>query len=180
MYFIPDLRVVQEELEAWEEFYGQKIIRFMGHSVIESMRSGIFMFPNQQEAAERLPEITLLDTYEIAKNETGAQMVALGSKKSDSTWRRLYLENTKKKAYYPMMEWKKIDVAEYFLTRKLAAPTRVGFGGMNGTSLNEFFLYWCYDNARDDFEIIEKTFPLVRAVIKHRELYNEKIRINNT
>ena len=174
--FARGLGVMREVIDYPSKRYGiEKSIEMLDPRAGMARKSGWYCDTN--ELTDEIPDMSIVDGYRAAMGLLGAGVVVCGAKESDGVWRRQML---KKKAHnpdwliYPILKWTKYDIAGYSATRSLSAVV----GGVNGrcfgVDLLAKDLLWLHDNHPDDFDILEKSFPYIRTVVKRREFFGEQ------
>lgn len=167
------LGVMRPVLNYPQERYGlEKSTEILDPRAGMARKNGWYCDTN--EITDLIPDMSIVDGYRAAMGMLGAGLVVCGAKESDGVWRRRML---KKKAHtpdwlvYPVLKWTKYDIAGYSATRKLSAVV-CGVGGRSfGIGLLPENLLWLYDKHPDDFDVLEKSFPYIRAVVKRREFF---------
>lgn len=175
MYFIPDLRSEDERLEYARRRWGVKILEYPHWTLPRALKAGAYNF--EPKAVKNLPEYTVRDIYTLVRRDTGAQLVATGAKSGDSMWRKYWLANTAKSGNWddvinPIDEWNKFDVLAWLQMRGIPKPDSSGCAA-SGLDLSEPEILHLFDHYPDDFEKLERVFPLVGAVVKRRDWYGD-------
>jgi 3'-phosphoadenosine 5'-phosphosulfate sulfotransferase (PAPS reductase)/FAD synthetase len=180
MYFVPGLRVVNEQLEIARERYGATVLHYPHWTLFRVLKNGSFRFHGQ---FDDLPDIGLGDIHRMVMADTGVRHIMHGGKLCDSLWRRRQLGNAKgikaKKrddtegCIYPIKHWTKSDVLAYLEVQKISVPENDASsgGGGGGVCLSTPSVLWLYDKHREDYERLKFYFPFVGAIVKRREWF---------
>lgn len=173
MYFVPDLRCCEEQLDYGRKRYGVEILYYPHWSVVGALKYGVYS-PNHISKDKIPNDYHLADIYSLARQDTGLKLVANGIKKADSEFRR---KNTaafqRKDVYCPLKNWNKLHVLAYLGHHKIPLPKSSGRSA-TGVDLSVPSLCWVHDNYPDDFEKILQWFPYATAAIARREFFGVK------
>lgn len=174
MYFIPGLKVIEDQMEYARKRWGVEVLMYPHWLLIRCLRNGIFC-NEDYKIADTLPEMSLLDTYTWVMQETGIPIMATGAKKADSMWRRRYFYLTRNwdGIFYPLKEWMKRDVLAYLAAHNIPIPDSEGKGA-NGIDLSESAVLWLHDKYREDYLRLLQWFPYAEAYLKRREFYGQE------
>lgn len=179
MYFVPGLRVFDEQLEYAEKRWGIKIIQVPHFSLIQSLRQGRFC--DLTEAHANLPSFELKDVYAWVLGMTGIDLLLTGAKNSDGLQRRQFFENVERQAEkgdvvwqsigYPLKSWRKRDVISYLHTNKIPLPPSPEGVITSGIGLAPDIARWLKKDYPEDWEKICRWFPYAEAMNVRYDLY---------
>jgi phosphoadenosine phosphosulfate reductase len=124
---------------------------------------------------DNLPDTQLRDILDLAKHESGIDIIAHGAKNSDSLWRKRNLAATHyEDVIYPLLDWRKEEVIAYLKSNKIPYPKDEKKGvTINGLDLTRQALLALHDRFPDDFKKLCVVFPFAEAIIWHRKWYGE-------
>jgi 3'-phosphoadenosine 5'-phosphosulfate sulfotransferase (PAPS reductase)/FAD synthetase len=170
MYLVPGLACIEEAMQFARDRYKVEIIYYPHWVGYRCLRDGIFGFRHWKKSD--LPDISVHDVELLVRLETGIDLVAHGSKKSEGVWRRRMLTNTahRTERVYPILEWNRWHTLAYLRRNNIPIPEGDSAEG-GGVDLSTPAVLWLYDKFPDDFAKVERVFPFVRAVVKRREFY---------
>lgn len=168
MYLVPGLRCVEGSMKFARERYGVKILEYPHPMISDAIKNGHYC--SGYMTATEVPYLTQGDVYDLARRESGIELIATGMKGADNFWRRRNLKQSKENTIHPIKEWMHADVLAYMKARELPAPP-AHKGVSTGVCLRIPALLWLHDDFPDDFEKMEQVFPYIGAVVKRREFY---------
>lgn len=173
MYLVPGLRTIEEQLDFARQKYKVEILQYPHWSTIACLKHGVYS-PNHVSKDHLPNDYTLADIYNLARADTGIQLIANGNKKADSEFRRKNVNAfTRKDVLCPLRDWNKLEVLAYLALHKIPVPrTKSGkTESACGVDLSVPALCQLYDEAPDDFEKVAEWFPYIWAVVKRREFF---------
>lgn len=172
MYLVPGLESVEEGLLRAEARWGVKIHQYPHWGTQKFFRNGVFCDP--WYGYDLAPELKLRDIYTLVRSDLKAGAIITGAKRSDSTWRRRFMAQTKHwdDVVNPLADWTKHDVMMYLKARNIPKPVDAGLQA-NGIDLVPSALIWLHDTFPRDFEILKSYFPYIEAAVKRREFFGE-------
>lgn len=176
MYFVPGLKSEQEKLDFAFTRWGVRV-RHMPHwASMRSLRTWAFVDP--QPALDLIPEWELRDSYQLMMDDTDCKFVAVGAKKSDSSWRRRFMKGTEhwKFVLNPIAEWNKFDVLGYLKAQGLPIPEARAGKNATGVGLDFEAAVFLHDTHPEDFKTMTEYFPYVQAHIARREFFGFQTR----
>jgi 3'-phosphoadenosine 5'-phosphosulfate sulfotransferase (PAPS reductase)/FAD synthetase len=180
MELVPDLNLFSEVYKFYENKYDVEILRVPHWGFFQFKRDSLYSWDDLQ----RLPKITLSDIYGYVRSLTGYEHILTGYKKCDSLWRRQAITTMNKGQYAnvhpPVWDWNKYEVLAYIKERNLPLIGITQKTNATEIDLSRTSLYDLYDYHKDDFEMVERYFPFIGAVIKWRELYGGKDGFGNS
>lgn len=169
MYFVPGLSVCERQLDYARQKWGVEIIQYPHWNYIQCLKQGVYCL--NSTAHDKFPEWKLADVYNAVRHDTGVDLIATGSKASDSRWRKFNLKNgTGDNVLVPLLNWNKFDVLAYLKINGIPVPDSSG-GQATGVDLSTPSILWLHDNHPEDFQKLLKHFPLAQAAIKRRDEY---------
>lgn len=168
MEVVPHLPVMDARLKWAEDKWGIPIARYPHWLRSELFIAGEYCFHKSTD----VPHITINDIYAVARAESGIQFIVTGAKKGDSLWRRRtgVSKFAKDDLKAPLWDWSTRDVYGYLKSRGIEAPKGDGRNA-SGIDLSHECILWLYDHHRESYDIYERTFPFIGAVIKLRDWY---------
>jgi phosphoadenosine phosphosulfate reductase len=170
MWFVPGMGFDRDNIAFAKERFNVEVIQYPHWAAIKAMRHGVYC--TQSKLVSGFPEWNLHDIHAMVMQDTGINLIAHGGKKTDSMWRRRNLKNTanRTEVIYPLLNWNRWEVLAYLKRNDIPVPEQEGHSN-SGIDLCTPSVLWLHDNRPDDFAILEKWFPYVRAVVHRREFY---------
>lgn len=174
MYFIPNLDVVEKQMDYARNKYGVQILYYPHWSLLNALKYNTYR--DEDKTFAGLRDYGLNDINHIASRETGIDAIAHGAKKSDSIWRAKTM-GTKiyKNIVTPLADWNKWDVLAYCKANDLPVPDS-SKGTASGIGLTRKELFWLHDNHKEDFDRLARVFKYAPAAIAQREFYGKEKR----
>lgn len=173
MFTIPGLRVIEEQLDYGRQRWKAEILFYPHWSMVAALRHGVYS-PNHISKDELPREYTLNDVYNLARQDSGIQLIASGIKKSDSEFRRKNVAAFQRKnVLTPLRDWNKLEVLAYLALHKIPVPKSSGRSA-TGIDLSSPSLCWLHDNHPDDFKKLLELFPYAEAAIARRTFFGIK------
>jgi phosphoadenosine phosphosulfate reductase len=168
-YFVPGLRVVEDQLALARTRWGVEVIELPDPVFLQCLKSG--QYCNDHHSLGTLPKLRYNDLFRIAASEAGIDLVVTGKKKCDGMNNVGTLKTDEKGAIFnPILNWRHMDILHYLAAHQIPLPATDGRKS-SSFDLTVPNLLWLWDEHRDDFERIERWFPYVRAVVYRREWY---------
>lgn len=170
MYLIPGLEFVQESIDYYERYFGERIIQMPHPSLHRWLNSHIFRPPEQCVVAEQagIPVHTYEDVFAAVRQDHGLDpnmLYATGVRAADSPLRLVSIKthgpiNTNGLKYHPVWDWKKADLLREFQAAgvKLAPDYRVF--GRTFDGLDVRFLGPMKKHFPRDYDRVLEMFPL--------------------
>lgn len=170
MYLVPGLEFVQESIDYYQRFFGERIIQMPHPSLHRWLNGHIFRPPEQCVVTEQagLPDIEYEDVFRVVREDLGlpkTMLYATGVRAADSPMRRISImthgpvsQNELK--YHPVWDWKKADLLREFDRSgvKLAPDYRVF--GRTFDGLDVRFLAPMKKHFPRDYQRLLEMFPL--------------------
>lgn len=176
LYFIPNLDVINERLEAARVRWNlPPVLQYPTPQLRDAVAHGTYRPPNYKK--RDLPGWTHTDIYQAVRAETGATCIATGIKSADSNNRRRMLAwgTMATDMLYPVADWTQWDVKSYLKARGIPLPSSSN-RTMTGVSLVASDLVWLAQESPEDFAKLEAYFPFARAAVYRNEWYNTTAR----
>ncbi len=171
MYMVPGLQLTQDLLDQSRKRWQVEFITYPDFNFVRWLRNGVFC--PESLANWDLPKWSWGDIYDLARSDTGIQLVAWGGKKADSPHRRQTFSNLKdRNLFSPLKDWTKWDVLSYLKMHKIPIPEPFGKEhASNAMGLTTDCLLWLHDKHYPDFRKVCDYFPYAEAVVYRREWY---------
>lgn len=169
MYQVRGLSFQEAIIRYYEDKYGIPVHRIPHFELSHWLRYGLF-----RNYDDGCPIVSVKETYDYMRENTGIWWIAAGERIADSVWRRAMIKSSgsidpKRGRFYPIAEWKKEDVRAYIRQNKLkvgAESAKLGFS-FRSFSPNELIAIRNY--FPKDYLKIRRWFPLVDAsILQHQ------------
>lgn len=170
-YIIDGLSVIDNEIAADEARWGVKVERYPGFGLYGAIENGTYC--DVYYKMDELSQFTYNDALEDMQRKTGVKYVAHGGKYADYANRRRLIEISEQEGdgmMYPIKEWTKRDVVTYMAMQGIPVPD-AAYVTSGSVDLENNNILWIYDKYPDDFLMLEKYFPYIRAVVYRRKFY---------
>lgn len=173
MYSVPNLEFQEKILNRYEEIYGIKIHRLPHPDVSVLYHEGIYTVRD-----ESVPKVTINDTFNYARHLSGIEWIASGERTTDSIERNAKIKNSssidyKTKKFYPVAYWRKSEIYAYIKAKKLYIPRVNKDFGYSIDGLWGDALVWLKENYPQDYQKVERAFPLYGAQALRWEKYGK-------
>jgi len=132
LYLVPDLEFVDEALDYYERFFGQRIMRFPHPSLNRMLDNFVFQPPErclviEQAALLKFDYADIREGIVDSENLPENTMVADGVRAADSPMRRLAIQkygtiSERQHKYHPVWDWKKDDLIACFRHHGVKLP----------------------------------------------------------
>lgn len=175
MYLVPGLEFVQESIDYYQRFFGERIIQMPHPSIHRWLNGHTFRPPEQCAVTEQagLPSHDYMDVFAAVRSDHGLPehtMYATGVRAADSPMRLVAIKthgpitHTELK-YHPVWDWKKADLLREFGKAgvKLAPDYRVFGRTFDGLDIR--FLGPMKKHFPRDYQRVLEMFPL--AELEH-------------
>lgn len=169
-YMVPGLRFQEESLAYYEEFFGQRILRYPSVHLYTQLRNCMYQPP------ERLDVLNDFDIYvpsydEIfaaAKHDLGIPQetyVGTGVRAGDSLTRRLTInkygaENLKRRQFFPVFDWNLQKIEDAIREAGILLPVDYLIWGRTFDGVQYSFLEGLREHFPDDYQTVLEWFPL--------------------
>lgn len=164
MSIAPGLRVIAEGIQWAKERYSVDIIEVPHWSCYRELNSGNYGVPVSHNVKYGLKRVC-----DNVIRKTGIELIASGHRKSESFERAAALSMGVIPGWQPIANWIDKDVFSYMKIKSIPVPSTMK-KNMSGVGMEVESLLWLHANYPDDFEKLEKIYPLIRGVIKRKEL----------
>lgn len=172
MEYSSNIKAWNGRIEEFEREKSLKIHRVPHIGLSVAIKYG--QFCNPYTGLGGMPDMKLSHVYEMARHKSGIRLIATGARRKDSQWRKRNLDSVSKRVdpgyldvIYPVVGWSRVDVAHYYAAHGMKMPDRVEVWEDFGVPS----ILWLWDNARDDFWELCKSFPYLEAIVRRREFY---------
>jgi hypothetical protein len=174
LYTVPGLRSDAENLDYYERYFGQHIMR-LPHPLFYQMLNDLVYQPPERVAqilAFDLPNFGFADIDRVIA--TGylsgrPYYSAMGMRAKDNLDRRMMmyqngvLGHKNRRYYYAIWDWSVEQVAEIIARNKCKLPRAYRFIGRTIAAIDYFYMRPFRDAYPDDYERILEWFPLLEA-----------------
>jgi len=173
MYLVPGLSFQEKYLSYHERRYGIKVLRVPSFNLSYMYRHSVFRHPTK--AATKIRVVTMRDTDNYVRKQTGLEWIATGERCRDSLERNAQIKrvngiNAQRRRFWPIGFWSDGHVHAYLKQRGIALSAeystdlKLSFGSLWYRELKAV-----RDRFPADYERIVKFFPLVPAQMKRYE-----------
>lgn len=174
-YLCPGLEFQEETLGWYERKYGVEIIRLPHFEVSNFLRYGSFRDPDFN-----VPIVSITDSYNYLRLQTGITWIAAGERINDSIVRRAMIKESgticaKRARFYPIANWTKQEVLKYIKHHKLKLPRDSKNLGFSFKSLDGSELAYIKATYPRDYEKILSFYPFAGAAVERFERYAQGI-----
>lgn len=178
LFYVPDLRFVQESIDRFSEFFGQHIPAYPHPSLFRWLNNLIFQAPERCASIEAadLPNPSYIDMMCLLREEFGLAddtWVADGVRAADSPVRRISFAThgvmkPKTGKVSVIWDWRKRDVMGRIEKAGIDLPPDYEWFGRSFDGLDYRFLEPMSRHAPDDYERVLEWFPLARLELMRR------------
>lgn len=170
MYQVEGLSFQDSIIRYYEDRYGIPIHKIPHFQLSEFLRYGSF-----RPFDLNVPIISVKETYDYIRDETGFWWIAAGERINDSLWRRGMIKGSgtidlKRGRFFPVAEWSKQDVLAYIRQRKLRTSPESAKLGFSFRSLQGRDMALVKKFYPEDYQKIKTWFPLIDASILNYEM----------
>jgi hypothetical protein len=173
---VPGLQFIERDLDRWENYFQQPIVRLIHPQFFRMVQNGIFQPPERNEALDalygKLGSFEALDLQERVKRDHLLDLdntyTAVGLRALDNLRRRTHCKRNgqvihSKKMFYPVWDWTKDRLISEIVNHKAKLPVdyQMWAGSMDGV-----IGQWTVPLARrfpEDWERLKFWFPLADA-----------------
>lgn len=175
MYLVPGLEFVQESIDYYERFFGERIIQMPHPSLHRWLNEHVFRPPEQCAVVEQagIPSHTYEQAFAAVRHNHDldpGMLYATGVRAADSPMRRVAIKthgpiSLTGLKYHPVWDWKKADLVREFCRTgvKLAPDYRVFGRTFDGLDIR--FLGPMKKHFPRDYQRVLEMFPL--AELEH-------------
>ncbi|EEJ5117671.1 phosphoadenosine phosphosulfate reductase family protein [Salmonella enterica] len=182
LYLVPGLEFVEESIDYYEKFFGQKIIQLPHPSLHRWLNNYIFQPPERCAVIEQagLPSFDYTDVQKILVKQRGLQknlLVADGVRAADSPMRRIAISSHgtisyNQLRYHPIWDWKSADLVACFRRHNVNLSIDYKLFGRSFDGLDLRFLLPLKKHRPRDYQKILEWFPLADLEIFRWEKAN--------
>lgn len=182
LYLVPNLEFVEESLDYYEKFFGQRIRRLPHPSLHRWLNTLTFQVPENCCVIEqaKLPMHTYRDIRQVMIEDCGLSdkaLVADGVRAADSPIRRIAIKthgpiSYSQGRYHPIWDWKKADLVECFRKSGVKLPVDYTLFGRSFDGLDLRFLLPLKRHRPSDYRKILEWFPLAELEVFRWERAN--------
>ena len=171
-YVVKSLEFQESIIRYYEDKYGVKVHRVPHFMLSELLRYGSFRQPDFD-----VPIVSVKQTYDFLRSESGIWWIACGERIDDSVWRRAMIKQSgsideKRGRFYPLADWSKRDVLSYIRQRRLRVGLESSKLGFSFRSLMPSDMFKIKHNFPADYARIREWFPLIDASVRHHEFFS--------
>lgn len=179
MYLVPGLEFVQESIDYYERFFGERIIQMPHPSLHRWLNGHVFRPPEQCLVVEQagLPEHSYSDVFDAVREDHGLpsdMLYATGVRAADSPMRRVAIKTHgpithSQGKYHPVWDLKKADLLAAFAKAgvRLASDYRVF--GRTFDGLDYRFLAPMKQHFPRDYQRVLDWFPMAEMELHRYE-----------
>lgn len=179
MEFVPGLKVVEDQIELAKSRWGIDVIRVPDNVFLRCYQIG--EYNDVHHSIKKIKTLRNNDVFKVVAHEGNFSLVANGMKRGDGmfTMAAGSEENVAGelsqgiKMVCPLWKWRNTDVLAYLTVNKIPIPPSDGRKS-SSIDMTEPNILWLWDKQREDFYLLEKYFPYMRAVVKRREWYGKE------
>ena len=183
LYFVPDLAVEERNLAIVKERYKVPLLRYPSPIVFETIKAELYTdCPQAWDGFSW----TMEDAYNLARLDSGCDLVITGRKYSDAvgqglTYKKSDAEQEERirrnqssvaqiREFHPLAKWNKWHVLSYLQSRGIPVPES---DGRNSASIELAVdcIFWLHDEHPEDFQKMCRVFRYLPAMIERRRLY---------
>lgn len=180
-YLVKGLEVIEKPLlAALMRYPGVRFEQVPDPDLARMMKNGVLGPPrNDTKGMKVLREE---DVINVVRKRAGAQWVAFGQRRTDSLTRRIAMKRwglvwESGSKFYPIGDWRDVEVYDYLKQRKIPIPTRMGgtenLAGVSGFGLDPWTLWYLSQHHPADYARVVEAFPWAPAQIVRIAMYPE-------
>ncbi len=169
MHFIPDLHDHQAAMAAMAEHWPHiELLTYPHPTFINMAIQGQYCVPPPERAD--MQGVSTDDVDSWVRQDTGAEIILTGMKKSDFLNRRTLIARSPPNLVHPLADWHTFDVMSYLKANGISPPPprRESFG----INLSTPSILYLYEHYRDDYEKIRSYFPFIPAIVLRASLHH--------
>jgi len=183
MYLVPGLEFVQESIDYYQQFFGERIIQMPHPSLYRMLNNHVDRRPEQCLVIEQaqLPNFTYEDVFALVRRDHALHpdmMYATGVRAADSPMRLVAIKrhgpiSQRTLKYHPVWDWKKDDLLREFRKAgvKLAPDYRVFGRTFDGLDIR--FLGPMKQHFPRDYQRVLEWFPMAELELFRFEKVQE-------
>ena len=179
---VPNLKFVNDDLDYYEDFFGQHIYRFPSPNFYRMLRDGIFQDHQRWTAicevkngiiGKDFTDTALADIIRMYAGLTENVLCAVGNRMTDSPMRRMALSksgavNLNKKIFYPIYDWSHGRLLKELDEAKVKLSVDYNLWSNTFDSLSYKYLSKMRETFPEDYETILKAFPMAKVEFMRR------------
>lgn len=175
LYIVPRLSFVDEALDYYERYFGEKIYRLPHPSLYRMLNNFTFQPPERCAVIEaaNLPNFNYEDVRAEVADAAGVQddvLYATGVRAADSPMRRTAINQYgpitwSQRKYHPVWDMRKADLLEMFRKHKVKLPIDYAIFGRTFDGIDLRFLLPLKKQRPDDYRKVLDWFPLAELEI---------------
>ena len=178
LYAVPGLRIVEDALRYYEDYFATPILRLPHPSLYRMLRNFTFQPPERCAAIEaaNLPRLDYEDIYTHVRKVAGAPdaWVAIGTRSADSPTRLLNIRQNgalsyRKRQFFPVYDWRIADVAGAIQAAGVYLSDEYRLFGRSFDGIDYRFLRPLRDHYPDDYQRVLDWFPLADLELFRRD-----------
>jgi len=174
LYTVPGLRSDAENLAYYEQFFGQRIMRFP-HPLLYQMLADLVYQPPERVAqilAFDLPRFGFAEIDDVISRGYLAgrpYYAAMGMRSKDNLDRRMMmyqngvLGRKNRRYYYAIWDWSVEQVGQIIIENRCKLPRAYRFAGRTIAAIDYFYMRPFREAYPDDYQKILEWFPLLEA-----------------
>lgn len=183
LYRIPGLKFMDEDLAAYEEYFGQRILKLPHPALYRWLNAFTFQAPERLAIIEEagLTEFDYDDVFDVAKAAFGLApdtWTAIGVRAADSFNRRASITrygavDTQRRTFYPTYDWNKDYLLDQIKQAGITLSVDYQLFGRSFDGIDYRFLKPLRDAFPEDYAKVIEWFPMAELEIKRIE-YRER------
>lgn len=172
-YLLPNLQVIEENLQYYEDYFKTKIIRVPNPNLFRMLNSGVYQTPTTNRIIQsyEFPDYTYDDVFEWVKEDLNlppSTWVAIGNRMFDNLNRygsikKYGAHNEKRRTFYPVWDYKIADVVDICKKHNIKLSKEYTIWGKSFDGLDHRFIKPLKEHYPGDYEIVKSYFPLIEA-----------------
>lgn len=168
-HFIPGLHDHRAAIAAMEQHWPTiELLTYPHQTFINMAIQGQYCVPSPDWGD--VDGVSSADVDEWVRQDTGADIILTGMKKSDFLNRRTRIARSPPNLIHPLADWHTFDVMAYLKANGITPPPprRESFG----INLSTPSILYLYEHYRDDYEKIRSYFPFIPAIVLRAGLHH--------
>lgn len=171
LYYVPGLKFVEDELDYFEQEFGQKIHRYPHPSLYRWIMQAVFQAPERLRfiEASQLPIPDYDQEWDLIRKDLKLPKktwCADGVRAADSIQRRgafVRYGYFRKRKVSVIGDWLKGETLDYIADHDIDLPIDYEWFGRSFDGLDKRFTEVLKKNDPDDFEVLKAWFPLLEV-----------------
>lgn len=177
-YLVPGLKFVEEELEYFEDFFGQRIIQVPHPTLYRWLEYKVFQAPENNPVIEaaRFGTIDYKWLWDAVRKDFDMPdaWVADGIRASDSIARRMACQThgvMRNGRVSPIYDWTAQEVRDCLDEHGVEVPIDYQIWGRSFDGLDVKYIRGLYENLPEDYQRVKEWFPLIDIELMRQEVY---------